>query len=69
VAEVGTTPSFTVRARRPLFRASNYFTNAWHARYEVMPDDQSFIMIQTGRGAEGMETVVVRNWLAELEAD
>jgi len=26
-------------------------------------------MIQTGRGAEGMETVVVRNWLAELEAD
>jgi serine/threonine-protein kinase len=67
VAEVRTDPSFAVRARRPLFRVGQYFSNAWHARYEVLPDDQGFIMIQTSSGIDGLETIVVRNWEAEME--
>ena len=69
VAEVVTEPSFTVRARRQLFRVAQYFNNAWHARYEVLPDDQGFVMIQTSRGSEGLRTVVVRNWVAAMEGE
>jgi len=66
-AEVRTDPSFAVRARRPLFRIGQYFSNVWHARYEVLPDDQGFIMIQTSSTVDGIETIVVRNWEAEME--
>ncbi len=66
-AEVRTDPSFAVRARRPLFRVGQFFNNVWHARYDVLPDDQGFIMIQTSSGIDGLETIVVRNWLAEME--
>ncbi len=68
-AEVRTDPSFIVRARRPLFRVTQYFNNVWHARYEVLPDDQGFIMIQTSLGVEGIETIVVRNWEAAMEGE
>jgi Tol biopolymer transport system component len=68
-AEVRTDPSFIVRARRPLFRVTQYFNNVWHARYEVLPDDQGFIMIQTTLGVEGIETIVVRNWEAAMEGE
>ena len=67
--EIRTDPSFTIRARRPLFRVGQYYNNVWHARYEVLPDDQSFIMIMTNLGVEGLETIVVRNWIAEWESD
>jgi serine/threonine-protein kinase len=69
VAEVRTDPSFAVRGRRPLFRVGQYLSNVWHARYEVFPDDQGFIMIQTSSGIDGLETVVVRNWEAEMDAE
>jgi serine/threonine-protein kinase len=69
-AEVVLEPSFAVRARRTLFTIMNqYFSNPFHSRYEVLPDDQSFIMIRNGDDAGGLRTVVVRNWVAEMEAE
>ena len=67
-AEVVGEPSFAVRARRPLFAVNDYFNNPFHARYEVLPTDQSFIMIEDVRVNE-LRTIVVRNWLAAMEAE
>ena len=63
-----TTPSFGVSARRRLFSVSDYWNNQNHARYDVMPDGQSFVMIGvTSSSGTGIETVVVTNWLSEIE--
>ncbi len=68
VATVFTAPSFSVSERRRLFSVSDYWNNQNHARYDVMPDGQSFVMIGvTSSSGTGIETVVVTNWLSEIE--
>ena len=66
-ATVRTSPSFAITDRTRLFSVTDYWNNRNHARYSVMPDGQSFVMIGvTSSSGTGIETVVVTNWLVEL---
>ncbi len=65
-AEVRTTPGFALGARRRLFSVAGYISNLFHARYDVLPGDTSFVMVGAGAGEQGVRTVVVENWLEEL---
>jgi serine/threonine-protein kinase len=67
-AELGSGPSFSVRARRQLFNRADFLANAFHPRYAVLPGDTSFVMIQSRFGAGDLETVVVTNWDAGIAA-
>ncbi len=40
-----------------------------HQQYDVMPDDQRFVMIRPQNiGSEAVELIVVENWFEELKA-
>ncbi len=50
------------------FSVSDYWNNQNHARYDVMPDGQSLVMIGvTSSSGTGIEKLVVTNWLSEIE--
>jgi serine/threonine-protein kinase len=66
-ADIRTTPSFAVGARRRLFPTTGLFDNPWHARYDVLPGDTAFVMIGGLATTQRIRTVVVENWLAEAE--
>jgi serine/threonine-protein kinase len=65
-ASISTTPAFSIRARRALFPNRELLVNPWHQRYDVLPGDSLFVMIQSGFGAESIRTIVVTNWTADL---
>jgi Tol biopolymer transport system component len=67
VAEVSTTPTFTVGQQRTLFSVEEYRRHATHRAYDLMPDDQHFLMIRGGPTALG-DLVIVDNWFEELKA-
>ena len=67
-AQIQTTPTFAVRARRQLFQIEGFFNNAWHPRYAVLPDDQTFVMISLDDGAGVTTTVVELNWLQGIQS-
>ncbi len=58
-------PTLSVAARRVLFDA-NYLTETFHANYDVMPDDKSFVMVKPVDNQRRL--VVVLNWRDELAA-
>jgi hypothetical protein len=67
-ATVRSSPPFAVSVRRRLFSVSNYWNNQNHARYAVLPDGESFLMIGVlSSSGTGIETIVVTNWLSEFE--
>ncbi len=66
-AQIQTSPNFAVRARHQLFPVGDYFNNAWHPRYVVLPDDQRFVLITLQDGAGVTSTVVTLNWTQGIQ--
>ncbi len=66
VATVSMTPSFSVTGRQRLFEG-DYLTSRTHQNYDVTRDDQHFLMLQPV-DAEGMQVIVVVDWVKELRA-
>ena len=64
-ATVATSPALSVTTRRVLFDA-DYLTETFHANFDVMPDDKSFVMVKPLD--EQRRLVVVVNWREELAA-
>ena len=51
-------------ARRRLFKVTDgIFNNRWNARYDVLPGDSAFVMIDLGQGTGQAEanTILVQN--------
>ncbi len=69
----GTTPTLKVGPPVPLFDTPYYTspTNSPRPQYDVSPDGQRFLMLATGRGADGSSAggriVVVKDWFEELK--
>ena len=60
------TPSFSITGRQKLFEGP-YLTSAVHQNYDVTRDDEHFLMLKPV-DAEGMQVIVVVNWVKELRA-
>ena len=68
VAEVTTTPTFSLHGTRALFRANDFVMTAVSRRnWDVSPDDQRFLMVQRANGSTSGQIVVVEHWLDELK--
>ncbi|MFI5309650.1 MAG: protein kinase [Gemmatimonadales bacterium] len=63
-ATVRTSPEFGVTARHALF--DDPYARSTTRNYDVMPDDQHFVMLRPSEESERFE--VVANWLPELRA-
>ena len=61
-------PTFVTGERRVLFSTQGFRSNAVHQQYDVMPDDQRFVMIQNIGEQEATELIVVENFFEELKA-
>jgi hypothetical protein len=70
-AEIRTTGSFAIGGRRRLFSVAGFFNNTYHARYDVLPGDTTFVMIRSAQVSDqrAIRTVVVENWLGELRRE
>jgi hypothetical protein len=55
-----------VIARRQLFSIARYNSNAYHARYAVLPGDQRFLMDRAVETSAPIQPVVLLNWQAGL---
>jgi len=66
-AEVSTSGAFSVGARRVLFNVGAYRRHFTHRAYDVLPDNQRFVMIRDVGPLAG-ELVMVDNWTSELVA-
>ena len=62
-ASVTTSPTFAVTGRTEVFADEYVFAQAPHANYDVAPDGERFLMLQS---AQEPELVVVYGWLSEL---
>jgi serine/threonine-protein kinase len=62
-AEVDTDPVFAIRGRSLLFERP-FVPNDFHTNFDIHPDDQRFVMIESAQAAT--EVVVVLNWMEEL---
>jgi eukaryotic-like serine/threonine-protein kinase len=67
VATLAPGPGFLVRERKSLFSAADYDNDPEHARFNVSPDDQRFLMSRKFTSAES-DLVLVLNWFSELKA-
>ncbi len=65
VATVRTTPTFAVTSIELLF-VDVYQRDGTHQQYDVMPDDQSFVMVRAE--ANQRRLTLVLNWFEELKA-
>jgi hypothetical protein len=65
-AELRTTPSFGIIARRRLFQSTQYSTNPFHPRYAALPGDREFLMLRGASSTSPSEAVVVLNWMSEV---
>jgi hypothetical protein len=64
--DVETSPTFSIKGRRPLFSTELFVENPNHTAYDVMPDGQHFVFV--ANGAEHQDIVLVLNWFNELRA-
>ena len=62
---IETTPSFVVRASRPLFRDGKYVRSETRTAYDVHPSGQWFAM--TRNTTTKADLIVVLNWFSELQ--
>jgi serine/threonine-protein kinase len=68
-AAVTTSPAFAVQSRTVLFNAAAYSILAISRHsFDVMPDDQHFLMVRRRGGSSSAQMVVVENWFDELRA-
>jgi Tol biopolymer transport system component len=68
-AVVTTAPAFAVQSRSVLFNAAAYSILAISRHsFDVMPDDQHFLMVRRRGGSSSAQMVVVENWFGELRA-
>ena len=68
VANVTTNPTVGVTGRRVLFDASRYLAGLFGRAYDVSPDGQRFVMIQTGGQAATREVILVQNLIDDLNS-
>ena len=61
-------PIFVTGERRALFSTQGFRSSRTHQQYDVMPDDQRFVMIRNLGGQEASELIVVENFFEELKA-
>ncbi|MDQ6716830.1 MAG: protein kinase [Gemmatimonadota bacterium] len=67
-AEVSTSPTFSVRLTKMLFRGTRFSTSSSHTSYDVSTDDKRFLMIgPVGTNAID-RIIVVDNWFDELRS-
>ena len=65
-ATITTSPAFAVQGRSVLFNAAAYSILAISRHsFDVMPDDQHFLMIRRRGGAANAQMVVIENWRGE----
>ncbi|HTL05980.1 MAG TPA: protein kinase [Gemmatimonadales bacterium] len=67
VATLAPGPGFLVRERKELFPAADYDNDPEHARFNVSPDDQRFLMSRKTTASES-DLILVLNWFSELKA-
>jgi len=68
-SHVTTAPSFAVQGRTVLFNAAAYSILAISRHsFDVMPDDQHFLMVRHRGSAANAQMIVVENWFAEARA-
>jgi Tol biopolymer transport system component len=67
VAEVSTTPTFSLGATRMLFSATRFPTFSAHTTYSVTRDDKRFLFVGTTGSAISDHIIVVDNWFEELK--
>jgi eukaryotic-like serine/threonine-protein kinase len=65
-AEVRTSPTFRVGARRTLFATTAYQVNPNHAGYDVLPGDEGFVFVKTASATQRF--ILALNWFEELQA-
>jgi Tol biopolymer transport system component len=64
--EISAGSGITVGARKVLFDLAPYKRHPTHRAYEVLPDNQHFLMIHQGTRGAG-EPVIMQNWFGELK--
>jgi len=70
-AEIRKSPTFDVAELRPLFDASRFSIDIFHASYEVLPGGRGFIFARprtTDRGAVQPAVVQAESWFADVRA-
>jgi Tol biopolymer transport system component len=70
-AEIRKSPTFDVAELRPLFDASRFAIDIFHASYEVLPGGRGFIFARqraTDHGAVQPAVVQAENWFADVRA-
>jgi len=65
VADVRTDGDFVVSEPRLLFEANYAVSDV--VNYDVSPDGQQFVMIETDPQGDGRRLEVVQNWFEELK--
>ena len=66
--EVATQPAFSIGRQTVLFQGSAFYQDDAHVEYDVLPDDQRFLMLQQRGGGERADLILVENWFTELRA-
>ena len=66
--QVSTDPGFAPGQQEVLFSVAGYMQSIFHAKYDVTPDDQRFMMLRTGDPlAAAAEVILVTNFFEELK--
>jgi serine/threonine-protein kinase len=63
--EVSTSEAFASGRQRALFSIRGYRRHYTHRAYDILPDNQHFVMIRNGAPPRG-NLVIVDNWVADL---
>jgi len=61
--EIATKPSFRVLDREVLF-SGEYYQYRWQRQYDIHPDGERFVMIESPPG--GADVEIVLDWFTEL---
>ncbi len=60
--------TFVTGEQQVLFSAREYRSGVYSRRYDVMPDDQGFVMLRSLGEDDTHELIVVENFFEELKA-
>jgi hypothetical protein len=63
---VNTGEEFRVEGEEILFPAGAYLPGVGHPQYDVLPDDQGFVMLQVSGLDDPGELILIDNWYADL---
>ncbi len=63
---VTTAEGFRVEGEEILFPAGAYLRGVGHPQYDVLPDDQGFVMLRVSGLDDAGELILIDNWYAEL---